>query len=179
MGKNVVEAWICIEKWLESNAPKVLDTLQPGTTASEISYVEDLLKVNFPESLKVSYQIHNGQVEKSQGLIDDWSLLPLDEILSQWNFWMDLSEAGEAPWHPLWIPITHDGGGNHYCLDLHPNLEEKTGRIIYLFHETLPNIEEEIADSFEDFLSDFSDRLENNFYVFSEEEDKLVEVDYL
>jgi hypothetical protein len=37
----------------------------------------------------------------------------------------------------------------------------------------------EIAGSFESLLSDFSKRLENDFYMFSEEENKLIEVDSL
>jgi cell wall assembly regulator SMI1 len=68
----VIQAWRRIERWLESNAPKVLDTLQAGATAHEISHIENLLEVDLPESVKASYQIHDGQINKSQGLIDDW-----------------------------------------------------------------------------------------------------------
>jgi molybdopterin molybdotransferase len=38
-------------------------------------------------------------------------------------------------WNPCWIPFTHDGGGNHLCLDLDPAAGGAGGQVITLWHD--------------------------------------------
>jgi cell wall assembly regulator SMI1 len=56
--------WRRMESWLASNAPTVLDTLDPPATTSDISKTEMRLKnvgKTIPRMLKLMYRFHNGQ----------------------------------------------------------------------------------------------------------------------
>jgi cell wall assembly regulator SMI1 len=39
-------------------------------------------------------------------------------------------------WNPRWIPFTHDGGGNHLCLDLDPAEGGAVGQVISMWHDS-------------------------------------------
>lgn len=198
MSKAVSQAWKRIEQWLSQNTPQLLKNLQAGATENAIEQAEEQLEVYLPEDVKASYRIHNGQIHGSVGFVDGCCFLSLDEMLNQWSCQMELDEDIEGEWHPLWVPIAYDYRGNYYCLDLDPNLDTAVGRIICVFyervpqveslypdteieqiriisHETVINAEKVVADSFQDFLTQFADVLENGKYVFSEEEKMLVE----
>ena len=52
-----------IDFWLAANAPEILNNLQPGATPEAIKAAEQFLEIEFPEDVKSSYRIHNGQFE--------------------------------------------------------------------------------------------------------------------
>ena len=95
--------WTRIENWLTDNAPEILENLNSGATEEEIKRTEEFLGVSFPEDVKDSYRIHNGQKscfdtpDRQQWdycLIDYWHLLSLDRIKNDWGVWKELSDTG-------------------------------------------------------------------------------------
>lgn len=87
--------WWRIERWLNDQAPYVLASLQAGATIADIAETEALLGVRLPEDVRVSYQLHNGQVTNGIGFIEERELLSLQGIRQEWQVWKDLLDGGE------------------------------------------------------------------------------------
>ncbi len=65
------------------------DTTMPGQEA------EAFLDVVFPEDVRASYLIHDGQAPDGPCLIDAWQFLSLERIRSEWKVWKDLLDGRE------------------------------------------------------------------------------------
>ena len=140
-----------------------------------------------PDNFKTFYRRHDGQIPMSEGLIDAEELLCIKRIMEEWEVWKELDEKGvfddsvsdadkgvrEDWWNPLWIPITYDGSGNHYCLDLNPDDGCKKGQIIRIWHDSAER--ELIAGSFEEWMSDYANDLQAGYLVYSEEVGGIVD----
>ena len=110
-------------------------------------------------------------------------------MVRQWGFWKELLDGGEFKnieskpqpeirkdwWNAAWIPITHDGGGNHQCLDLAPASKGKTGQIITMWHDGPDR--ELIATSFRGWLGDFEKKLEAGELKYSEDYGRIMPLD--
>ncbi|MFN8256973.1 MAG: SMI1/KNR4 family protein [Bacteroidales bacterium] len=183
------ETWSKIENWLKKNADVVYKSLNDGATNEEFEELEEHINKKLPDSFKSFYRIHNGQIPMSEGLIDTEELLSIERIMEEWEVWKELDEKGvfddsvsnpdkgirEDWWNPLWIPITYDGSGNHYCLDLNPDEGGKKGQIIRIWHDS--DERELIAPSFEQWMNDFADDLEAGYYVYSEEWGGIIDIE--
>ena len=177
----MIEAtWKRIEAWLAANAPPVLASLQAGASAEEIGQLERVLGVTLPDDVKASYRIHDGQGEGSAGLTEEGDLLPLAQIARAWSSWQQLAVAGSFDmaesqpsgpiktqwWNLRWIPFTHDGSGNHLCLDLDPAPGGTPGQVITMWHDDARR--KIVAASFSLWLAHFADQLEAGDYAYSE-----------
>lgn len=157
--------------------------LNPPPTEDEILAAEKALSIErFPEDFRCSLKRHNGQKE-GPTLLGIGYLLPLHEIVDNWGAWKGLLDDGTFAdnddylsragavlvpvkanwWNPCWIPITHDGGGDHDCLDLDPAAGGAVGQIIEMWHDddTRPLN----ASSFEAWLSACAEDLEQGRLV--------------
>ena len=175
------EIWKRIDRWLEANAPDLLASLNPGASDQEIAETESFLGVTFPDDVRASYRIHNGQAPDQGGLIEACELLALEDIRNQWSVWKELLDAGDfadsrsSPvgpivtdwWHPKWIPLTYDGSGNHHSLDLAPAPGGNVGQIIMMWHDDSDR--PLIAPSFREWLGALADGLESGDYTYSDE----------
>jgi cell wall assembly regulator SMI1 len=175
------EIWTRIDAWLKVNAPKVFNTLQPGASDSQIQAAESILAIQFPEDVKASYRIHNGQQTiYDYGLIPEaQEFLSLERIQAEWAVWKELLNQGQLVgkgepdpgiksdwWNLRWIPLTSDYCGNHYCLDLDPAERGNVGQIITMVHDD--SYRELLAPSFRSWLENYAAKLESGEYVFSE-----------
>lgn len=173
------DLWNRIDSWLEANAPSLLSQLQPGATEAAIQKAEAFLGVEFPEDVKASYRIHNGQSGGSN-LIYAWELLSLERTLEEWQVWQELFAQGEFEfsesqprgpirtywWNPFWIPLTDNGAGDHHCLDLDPAPGGEVGQIIAVWHNYPDRYV--IANSFQTWLEKFADDLQAGKYIFAD-----------
>ena len=75
----------------------------------------------------------------------------------------------------LWIPITYDGSGNHYCVDMDPAPDGTSGQIITMWHDG--GERELMADSFTDWLTRLADEYERGEWVYSEDDWGVVRVE--
>lgn len=171
------DIWNRIESWLMVNAPDILNDLLPGATEEEIFSAQEHMSINFPEDVKTSYLIHNGQLGMSDPLMGEWQLLSLKDIQIQWDGLKELFDAGQFAnvqsepigrvqadwWNIKWIPLAYNGAGDLYCLDLEPASGGEVGQIISYLH-----IEEErecVADNFLSWLNGFANDLEVGKYT--------------
>ena len=158
---DVHQLWNRIEKALKANS-KVKEVVEKGCNGSaEIAACEAELSNTFPPDLRSRYLIHDGQKAEAEGLFPEgfaeldceFVLLPLDEVIKEWNTWNRLHNAGEFKkqtalpdagirsdwWNAKWVPFASDGGGDSFCIDLAPAEGGVSGQVI-LHHTTLPAI---------------------------------------
>jgi cell wall assembly regulator SMI1 len=189
MASSVAGAWERIEQWLAAKAPEVLDNLAGPASEQELAARERALGVALPDEFAESYRLHNGQRRDVPGLTEMGWLLPLKEAVAQRRVWKELLDGGHFVgvssepdvgvrddwWSPKWIPFTHDGGGNHLCIDLDPAPGGSVGQVILMWHDD-PRRELR-AGSFGGWLSEFAARLERGELVYSEEYGGIVPAD--
>ncbi len=177
--------WTKIKNKLAEIAPEINEKLNPGVTDEEVNLLESTIGKKLPEAFVSFYKIHNGQESNAPGLIYAEELLSFKRIISEWTIWKQLlddkvfeDENGpydsEADieikpdwWNPAWIPITYDGSGNHYCLDLDPTEEGNYGQIIRMWHDDSERPLE--SDSFEEWIKDYAQQMEEGNLTFSED----------
>jgi cell wall assembly regulator SMI1 len=102
-----------------------------------------------------------------------------ESTISEWTPWNkvtqedEIKDAKSTPdkgvkddwWHPLWIPITYDGSGNNICMDLAPATGGTRGQMITMWRDSgYRNI---VANSFEEWISNYIASLENGERVFA------------
>ncbi|QDV37574.1 SMI1/KNR4 family protein [Tautonia plasticadhaerens] len=181
--------WDRIETWLRANAPECLASLRPGATDEQIAEAEAYLEVSFPEDVRASYRIHDGQESDGPGLLDAEEFLSLGRIRSEWAVWKGLPDGGDFDgirsdldegvrddwWNPRWIPLTYNGSGDHRCLDLDPAPGREAGQVIEMWHDEPSR--PRVAGSFRSWLEGFTNDLEAGRYILSEEYGGLVERD--
>lgn len=176
--------WTIIESWLQENAPQTTVFLNKGVTNDEIANLEGKIGAKLPADFVEFYKIHNGASEEL-GLIDTEELLSFERILEEWQVWKNLLDShtfedeegvftSDSPktiktdwWNPLWIPITYDGSGNHFCLDLDPTSKGNYGQIIRMWHDDAERTLEAI--SFSAWIGKFATDLQKEVYVYSED----------
>ncbi len=168
--------WMQIENWLKEKAPEMSNALLPGATDKEILAAEKAMGISFPEEVRQSFRIHNGQDGRATPLVGEWQLLTLRNMVSQWKVMKKLVDKGKfadaevktvgpvrADWYNVkWIPFAYNGAGDFQCLDLDPPPKGKTGQIVSFWH--MREEREKLANSFEDWLQGFADDLKKGKY---------------
>jgi cell wall assembly regulator SMI1 len=178
---NVKNAWYRIEKWYKANAPVAELTLSPGASDKALKGAETELGLSFPKDVRESYRLHDG-TDQHAVLPFGFHLLSLNEIVKTWKMWRDHLEQGifdNAPsspdgpikkvwWNLKWVPLTHNSGGDHQCIDMEPEKRGQIGQVINFSHEVGPlNV---LAPSFQVWLLRFAKDLELGKYRFDEDE---------
>src|SRR5690349_20028435 len=115
--------WNRMEAWLETNASQVRRGLNPPATQTQIAQAEAILGISFPQDIRDTFLIHNGQASDNPWLLDGWEFMSVERIVDEWKVWKDLLDGGDFDgittvseghtvtdwWIPLWIPLTYDG----------------------------------------------------------------------
>jgi cell wall assembly regulator SMI1 len=126
--------------------------LRPPATEADLTVAEAHLGQQLPADVRALYLLHDGQHQYTAadprfaaGIFTGLPLLPLHDVLFNWDQWegfeaeedMDdfASSTPEGFVHPKystrgWIPLSHDGGGNHIGVDLNPGPAGTAGQII-------------------------------------------------
>jgi cell wall assembly regulator SMI1 len=178
---NMIERWNEIEQKLKQIAPAIFSSLNAGVSDSEVQVLEKTTGTILPADFINFYKIHNGQSRESAGLMYGEELLSVERMLEEWTIWKDLLDSNtfennfSSPdsgvknnwWNPLWIPITYDGSGNHYCLDLDPSEQGHYGQIIRMWHDD--DVRSLVATSFDDWVYEYTNKLLSGQLVYSED----------
>ncbi len=126
--------------------------LNPPATEADIAVAEAHLGQRFPADVRALYLLHDGQHQYTLadprwafGLFAESAFLSLTEVLTNWDTWdgfdeqTDMDEfATSTPANFVqekystrgWIPLTHDGSGNHIGIDLAPGRAGRSGQVI-------------------------------------------------
>lgn len=172
--------WQRIEAWLEEHAPRTLRDLNKGATAKGIAAAEKLMGVKFPEDVKDSYRLHDGQIGGAP-LMDEWQLLSLKVMTRKWKMLKQLYDAGKFEeskvkakgpvkaewWNPKWIPVGFNGAGDFYCLDFDPAPKGKEGQLISFWH--VDDRREVVAKGFREWMKEYADDLKAGSYSVKDE----------
>lgn len=142
--------WERIEAWHKANGQT--ENLNAGATAEAIAQAEKDMALSFPSELRESLLRHNGSVD---GGWPTGELLSLERMADERKVWMDLLQDGTFDdnadhnegsevlqpgwWHPAWIPLDADGGGNGAVIDMVPGPQGNVGQVIDMDHEVGPS----------------------------------------
>jgi cell wall assembly regulator SMI1 len=162
------ELWHRVESWLATNAPDVLNNLQPGASDEQIQQLEESLGIEVPEDVKQLYRLHNGQAVGTPGFLRGNEFLSLEKIVDDWRGWIEINGEFETEgiyWNPKWLPLAHNGGA-YICVDLDSEIGD-VGRLIQARHEHIPEIEV-VASSLRSWLEKFADELHAGVYEYYE-----------
>lgn len=188
-----VKTWERIEAWLEANAPEMIHTLQRGAGDADIKKLESVINIKLPSDFINFYKVHNGQIPASKALINGDQLLSIEEILTKWKihkeileregqFWDETSSQGEKEtvkdmwWNPLWIPITDDGWGDGFYMDLDPAETGSYGQIIRFYHDDPQRIV--VANSFTEWVEKYVNDLEKDKYIYDKDFHGIIKKDF-
>lgn len=177
--------WDRIKAALEKIAPQLLEQLNPGISEKELIVFEEKTGVTLPEDFVAFYKIHNGQSSESAGLVNGEELLSLQQIYDQWKVWKEVLEDGgfedeDGPytsdpqngikndwWNSMWLPVTHNGGGDHICIDLNPAEGGTKGQMIQMWHDDPERSIE--AGSFKEWIENYVVLLESGQMVYDKD----------
>jgi len=85
--------WRRLESWLETSAPHILAALAPPATLDQIADAEREIGWDFPDDLRASFLIHDGELVDA-GCIAGLQLLPLADLVDDWRGMRKLLEGG-------------------------------------------------------------------------------------
>lgn len=168
--------WDRIESWFKKQAPNVNIRLSPGAREEEIQGIENFISLRFPDDLRMSLKIHNGQHELATPMMGEWELYSLDGIKRRWTMLKELFDRGDFSdaevftngpvlaewWNLKWVPVAHNGAGDLRCVDMAPARGGKIGQIVSFWH--VDEGREILAGSFGSWLESFADDLEKGLY---------------
>jgi cell wall assembly regulator SMI1 len=182
----VVDLWRRYERWLEKNMPDAYWDLGPPATLDTLADTEDLIERKLPADLREFYRVHNGQRGQATGIVGNWRLMPLAEVVREWQLWNEMMRMQAfAQWTPRpdmgiknvwwsagWLPLTSDGQGNHHCLDLDPDSSGQRGQMIVVYSDN--EVREVLATSFTEWLSGLMEGLEQGRFATGDTEEGSV-----
>lgn len=145
--EEAIAAWHVIESELRRLASDQADRLPRGATFELIQRVEAELGTPLPDSVLAVYLVRNGLgTPASSGARAHVSeLLSLDAAMDRWRELTALLNQGHFAhltveltqgavradwWNRRWLPISDDGAGSHFCVDLDPPDGGVPGQII-------------------------------------------------
>lgn len=113
---------------LETNAPLVAQSLEPGLSDEKISELESQGGFRLSKELKALYRWHNGMATNSPiGLVPGQRFIPLDEFVRQKTLMCQQADSETfiqgfvykifAGYRKNWVQVMDDGAGDGYFYD--------------------------------------------------------------
>jgi cell wall assembly regulator SMI1 len=146
--------WSRLRAFLASTYPDLEDSLNLPAPVEVINELELRLNMPLPSSVRESYLCTDGQDMDgglTEGLFFGLSLLPLEDVLSEWTFWRKVESdpatggntrlnatMGSYPQRFIkkryasrgWLPLISDRAGNYIGVDLDPGPRGEWGQVI-------------------------------------------------
>jgi cell wall assembly regulator SMI1 len=176
-----------LDAWYAAHLPPDRYVFNPPATETELDAFERLVGLKLPQAYRQLYRWHDGEEDDRWGHIYGLPLLPLKEAGSQWRAWNEVladpvfkgnrygvrggawpeGAVDPAYINPRWIPLTHDGSGNHIGMDFDPWPAGRIGQIILYGRDE--DVKAVLAPSLGAFLDWIADLLESgNFRLDAE-----------
>lgn len=177
----VHDAWA----YIEQAASKQGFALPPAASEAEITAAEEKISLQLPDSYREFLGVHNGTGEtwilpyKS----GDFKLLSVADTAELWrsnvdteaqyecNADVNLDDIDPECEHPIqpafwlsgWIPISENGCGDYFFLDMAPSKFGNKGQVVDWWHEA-PLEAEVISDSFAAFFHKFAEGIHTDLF---------------
>jgi cell wall assembly regulator SMI1 len=165
-----------LDAWYAANLPADKYVLNPPATDAQIDALERSVGLRMPLAYRQLYRWHDGENDDRWGHFYGLPLLPLHGAAAEWNGWVrvladfkgDRYAIPGGAWprdavdpayiNPRWIPLTHDGSGNHIGLDFDPWPGGRVGQVILFGRDE--DVKVVLAESLGRFLEWIADLLE-------------------
>ncbi|KVN09786.1 hypothetical protein WT09_26280 [Burkholderia stagnalis] len=159
-------AWSRLDAWRRTLPADAPEPFRGPASDEDLRALEAGLGVALPEAWRESLRLHDGQEAGRTEPFAGETLLSARQILAQWSIWHELvargdladCEGGEpepgirGDWYNLkWIPLTHNGSGDHLCIDLDPDEGGRIGQVIRVWHDSPER--EHVAESVGEWLA--------------------------
>lgn len=146
--EDISPVFVRLDAWYAAHLPPEQYRFNPPASDAELDAFETVIGFKLPQSYRELYRWHDGEADDRRGHIYGLPLLPLNEAAAQWRAWErvladiggDRYEIPGSSWppgavdpayiNPRWIPLTHDGSGNHIGLDFDPWPRGRIGQVI-------------------------------------------------
>jgi cell wall assembly regulator SMI1 len=179
-----------LDDWYESHLPFDKYVFNRPAKDTEIDAFERVVGLKMPPSYRQLYRWHDGEEDDRWGHIYGLPLLSLHEAASQWKAWNHvLAGIGGDPYeirggawppgavdpayiNPRWIPLTHDGSGNHIGLDFDPWPGGRRGQVILYGRDE--DVKAVVAESLGTFLNWIAGLLESGNFRLGANADQRV-----
>ena len=166
-----------LDAWYAKHLSADRYQLNPPATDASLDAFERLIGIALPRAYRQLYRWHDGEEDDRFGHIYGLPILPLDDAGKQWKAWIDVlaefkGDRYKIPgrgWpqgavdpsyiNPRWIPLTHDGSGNHIGLDFDPWPGGRVGQVIPFGRDE--DVKVVLAESLGKFLEWIADLLES------------------
>lgn len=163
----------------------------PPATDTQLDAFERLIGLKLPRAYRQLYLWHDGENDDRWGHIYGLPLLPLQQAGAHWTSWakvLNYFDGNRYPvpgggWperavdpayiNPRWIPLTHDGSGNHIGVDFDPWPGGRVGQVIIFGRDE--DVKIVLAESLGKFLGWIADLLESgNFRLEAESGERVL-----
>ena len=180
-----------LDAWYAAHVPRDQYVFNPPATEAALDAFEQLVGLKLPQAYRQLYRWHDGENDDRWGHFYGLPLLPLKEAGRQWQAWNDVLadfggnryEISGGAWpvgavdpayiNPRWIPLTHDGSGNHIGLDFDPWPRGRVGQVILFGRDE--DVKVVLADSLGKFLDWIAGLLESgNFRLEVEANERVL-----
>jgi cell wall assembly regulator SMI1 len=125
-----------LDDYLKEFRPDFYLNLNAALKDEEIKALEKKFKITIPSDLKELYKWKNGQ-SSFHSFVNNSMFMPLEEALasaqectSMIGYDFDIDNW----WNEHWIPIFHNGGGDHICYDIGGAFTGEQGQLIEFWH---------------------------------------------
>lgn len=187
---SLTRTWQRIRTWLANEYPELDDTLNYGIDPQTLMDIEAQMGLQLPAAVRDSYLVVDGQEAESaagcsEGLFFGLTLMPLDDVLEEWQFWRGVDDDPATGANPRlralqdsippgwirkeysqrgWIPLVTDKAGNYMGIDLSPGESGEAGQVIIFgrdFDTKVVVFRGEGYAGWARWLSSFADELES------------------
>jgi cell wall assembly regulator SMI1 len=189
--RSIAGLWRRLEAYLDAHAPAVLSSLNPPATDEQLAQAEAQLGVSFPDDLKESLRVCNGQTDsfhivpaefdpKRGTTIATWGeLLPLERIVydtlaereqnknsQEWAYGLEYDGPVRRDGNWSCLCIVDPGSGDRIWLDLDPADGGRVGQVLSMCHD--PPRLFVIATSYREWFEQLVNRYKSGRYYFTE-----------
>jgi cell wall assembly regulator SMI1 len=127
-----------LDSQLASLRPDYYVQLNPPLSMADIQALETSYSVLLPDDLKALYRWKNGQKSNCyQSFVNNSTFIPLEEALhtaKELTAMIGTDFEAENWWHPGWIPLFQNGGGDSICYDTMGVFTGVAGQLIEFWH---------------------------------------------
>jgi len=156
----MIKIWSKVENELATKAKAIVESLNPPAEEAEIEALEEHIGQELPVDYRDFLFVHNGQSQESNpGFYDMFSIMPLEMVQESWDELESLrDDVGEEDSCPGdWMPFAEDSSGDLLCVELESGAVSKFAT---------DDENEEVADSFESWLSEMYATLNSGEFSF-------------
>lgn len=177
LDEDISPALSRLDAWYAAHLSPDRYMFNPPATEAALDGFENLIGLKLPQSYRQLYRWHDGENDDRWGHFYGLPLLSLKEAAFQWKAWADVLKGFHGNRYEIpggawptgavdpayinlrWIPLTHDGSGNHIGLDFDPWPNGRVGQVILFGRDE--EVKAVLAESLGKFLEWIASLLES------------------